>query len=717
MSGTERNDGRVDFGQSGRPRLPGRPAWVFVAFALAYGALSEFGMALRLPPGGVAAFWPAAGLAAATATFTARRQWTILGATLFTSCLLVNLRYNGLGVSVGFSAANTLEPFVLAWLYQEWYVRFRKRRTTTVARVPMMAVFAGIASSVAGALGATVLSLTSDTAFLIGWRTWIASDVTGIVLCLPIAANLRARSIRPHQTVEAFAACAALAATALVLVARSDGQAEISHSIYLLLPPLIWIAVRLGPRQTAIAGSVLGFAAVWATAEGYGPFATSGGQAGDHVLSVQLFLVTMMLSAMAVTRSVDDRRRAAERQLEVERTLAERELEVAQLASERERHELEAQLLHSQRLEALGRLAGGIAHDFNNLLGVIRNYASLALRQHAIDDAARDDLARIADAAARGSELTRRLLLFSRGDPESGGTADATAVAGDVVHLLSRSLGAGVELRFAAQNPAPARISAARLEQALVNLVLNAADALAGGGVIDVSVTCREGGVEVAVVDSGCGMTSHVRTHAFEPFFTTKAAGVGSGLGLSIVYGIVERAGGQVRIDSEPGRGTAVRIQLAAAGDAVEPVEAIAQTDTEGLVAVVDDDDDGRALMVRLLEAEGIEAVGYADAKALVAAMERSDRAPIAVVTDVVMPGTTGPELAARLWDRLPTLPVVFVSGFVPEGALDIEEVRATYLAKPFDGEALAAAVRSRLGGSGAAEVVEPAVERADAPG
>jgi signal transduction histidine kinase/CheY-like chemotaxis protein len=666
-------------------------------FAVAYAALSEFGMALRFPPGLVAAFWPAAGLAAAAATFTPRRQWPHLAAALFGSCLLVNLRYNSPGVSAGFSAANTIEPFVFAWLYQEWYLRWRLRRSTTVARIPMLAIFGLFACSVSGAIGAFVLYLDADASFLIGWRTWIASDVTGIILALPLAANWRARPVRRQQRIEMFAASATLAAIALVVVTRGDGHAEISHSIYALFPPLVWIAARIGPRQTAIAGSTLGFAAVWSTAKGYGPFVTLSGEPGDHVLSVQFFLVTLMLSAMAVARTVEDRRRAAERQLEVERALAEREMDVARLAGERERHELEAQLLHSQRLEALGRLAGGIAHDFNNLLGVIQNYASLAGRSRDLDPRVHADLVRIQDAASRGSELTRQLLLFSRGDPESGGTADAVAVTDAVVQLLARSLGSQVELRVSTSGHPLARISAARLEQALVNLVLNAADASGGDGTIDLRVSGpgSDDVVTVSVTDRGSGMPPDVAAQAFEPFFTTKPPGSASGLGLSIVYGIVERAGGHVDIDSELGRGTTVTLRLLAAPPGPCAPASVAPHDGDGIVAVVDDDPDALALTVRLLAAEGIEAVGYTSADALVAAL--GEGIPHAVVTDVVMPGGSGPDLARELWRRHPGLPVVFVSGYAPAGVVDVDERRATFLTKPFDGAQLADAVRSQL--------------------
>jgi CheY-like chemotaxis protein/nitrogen-specific signal transduction histidine kinase len=407
---------------------------------------------------------------------------------------------------------------------------------------------------------------------------------------------------------------------------------------------------------------------------------------------------------MSVARAVEDRRRANQRQLEIERALAERDRDLAALAAERERRDLEAQLLQSQRLEALGRLAGGVAHDFNNLLGVIRNYATLVGRSERLDADLRDDVMHIEHAAARGAELTRELLLFSRGDPEGGGAADAAAVARTVVRMLSRSLGSAIQLRLSVHGATTARISPARLEQALVNLVLNARDAVDGCGAVDVSVHGDAGLVTVSVIDRGCGMRPEVVARAFEPFFTTKGPGEGSGLGLSTVYGIVERAGGRVRIESIAGVGTTIRLELLAVpegsgldlggpvpGDAVDG-------DDEGVVAVVDDDPEVRALTVRMLEADGIDAVGFADGPTLLGAIERTGAVPRLVVTDLVMAEMDGIRLAQELWDRNPGLGVVFMSGYAPTALLDLDDPRASFLAKPFGPDELAESVRRRLG-------------------
>ena len=671
------------------------PWWAFPTLSLCYALLSELGIWLIVSPGMVVGYWPAAGLGAAAAVFCRRDQWKYLVVAMFVGCLLGDLRHDPFVANLGYAVAKCVESFGFAFMMQTWYVRWRTSHANTAIRIPAMFAFGLLACAVSGAGAVAVTSLTYGANYLEELRTWIAGDLTGIVVSMPIASHimLRTRRTRRMNAELVIAAAILLAVSALLVFGSAALQAGYVH--YLVLPPLIWIAIRIGPKETSVAVTLFGTAAIVVTSMGHGPW-TAGAGTAVELFAVQVFVVAISLTAMAVARNTEDRRMSTFRQVETERALSERELEVAALAADRERQRLESQLLHSQRLEALGRLAGGVAHDFNNLLGVIRNYASLVSRDPGLTPELRADVQHIEHAAGRGAELTRELLLFSRGDPEAGGTADAAVVARTVVRLMSRSLGAMIDLRLSVTETTFAKISAARLEQALINLVINASDAIGGSGAIDIVVSGQADRVSVSVADAGSGMSPEILERVFEPFFTTKGPGEGSGLGLSTVYGIIERAGGRVRIDSSPGRGTTVTLELLAADrSADEPCLVSVSHDDAGIVAVVDDDPDLRALTVRLLEAEGFDAVAFANGADLLAATARAGTAPRALVTDVVMPSLTGPQIAEQLWRRFPNLPVVFVSGYAPPDSLQVDEVRATFLAKPFDASQLAAAIRA----------------------
>jgi signal transduction histidine kinase len=224
--------------------------------------------------------------------------------------------------------------------------------------------------------------------------------------------------------------------------------------------------------------------------------------------------------------------------------------------------QLEAQLQQSRRLESVGKLAGGVAHDFNNLLAVILNYADFAI-EAATDEEQRRDLVELSKAATRGAELVRQLLAFSRRRPVDAVAVDLAEVVRDMEPMLRRTIGEDVDLRcWLSSELPPTVIDPGQVTQLLMNLTVNARDAMPGGGRLTIKATEAERGVELVVEDTGIGMSEETRVKAFDPFFTTKPPGSGTGLGLATVYGIVSQAGGTVSLDSEPGRGTRVVIQL-----------------------------------------------------------------------------------------------------------------------------------------------------------
>jgi signal transduction histidine kinase/CheY-like chemotaxis protein len=332
--------------------------------------------------------------------------------------------------------------------------------------------------------------------------------------------------------------------------------------------------------------------------------------------------------------------------------------------------EAEERLRQAQRLEAVGQLAGGIAHDFNNLLAVIITYAGF-VRDAVVDTPTADDVHEIDKAAHRAAELTQQLLMFSRRDAVRPSVVDARALVADRERLLRRTLSEDIELVVdLPDHPVHVRADAVELDQVVMNLVVNARDAMPLGGKLQVvmtEVTTRDGAtdVQLLVADNGSGMAPEVIEHAFEPFFTTKEVGRGTGLGLATVYGIVTRWGGEVRLSSTVGRGTLVTVQLPTCeGLACDEELAVPaqRRPRGGRVLLVEDEDGVRRATERILVEAGFDVVVATNGQE---AMDLfADQEVDVIVTDVVMPGgMSGPDLAEHARLQRPDLPVVLTSG------------------------------------------------------
>ena len=365
------------------------------------------------------------------------------------------------------------------------------------------------------------------------------------------------------------------------------------------------------------------------------------------------------------------------------------------------------ELERSQRLESLGSLAGGIAHDFNNLLAVIMNNAHLALAASQ-GRALQREIEEIKDAAERGAALTRQMLVFARSArPRASATIDVRREVRYAERLLRRAIGPAVRLDVAVWPELPhVMLEPGQLERILMNLVVNARDAMPRGGLVSIDVRQAEIAanetptlaagryVRIVVRDEGAGMSAEVQRRAFEPFFSTKPKGQGTGLGLSTVYGIVRRAGGHLGLASAPDAGTTVTIHLAAAEARSTEDESVsspvAKRGNGERVLVVDDDDSVRRVAARILREAGYSA----DEAALPsAAMSSAAEGVDLLVTDVVLPEMSGRELASRMREMYPDLPVLFVSGHAPGPA----EEDPALLAKPFTPDVLLARVREAL--------------------
>jgi PAS domain S-box-containing protein len=385
-----------------------------------------------------------------------------------------------------------------------------------------------------------------------------------------------------------------------------------------------------------------------------------------------------------------------------------------------ERRQLEAQLRQAQKMEAVGRLAGGVAHDFNNLLTAIGGYTRLLLDSLEAGDPRREDALQIEAAAGRAATLTGQLLAFTRGGMVQPSRLDLNAVVGDIGSLLRRLLGESIELQLALRASAPWVLAdRSQLEQVLVNLAVNARDAMPDGGSlriatedVDAGTAWRQGlpaggHVALTVTDTGTGIAEDLREQVFEPFFTTKSQGQGTGLGLATVYATVRQAGGRIRLQTESGRGTTFLILLpvaSPAGDeAAAPPAVVAERGAAAHVLVVEDEPAVRDLVARLLSSAGHRVSIAADADEALGVARAADPPIGLVLSDVVMPGRSGIQLARELRERWPDLRVVLMSGYTAE-PLEAADAGLVLLPKPFTADELLEHVRAALAPSAGAE-------------
>jgi signal transduction histidine kinase/ActR/RegA family two-component response regulator len=398
--------------------------------------------------------------------------------------------------------------------------------------------------------------------------------------------------------------------------------------------------------------------------------------------------------------------------------------ELSQAEGRRERSRLEQQFRQAQKMEAVGRLAGGVAHDFNNLLTVITGYAELLLAGRHGEAAQRTALEEIQRAAVRGGALTHQLLAFSRGQPFSPRTVPLNTLLVHMEKMLSRLIGEDIELiTVAAAEPANVRTDPGQLEQVVMNVVVNGRDAMPGGGKLIIetanaqvdqtyagpNVDLKPGSyVVLAISDTGMGMDPETLSHLFEPFFTTKGPGKGTGLGLATAYGIVKQSGGAISVYSEPGRGTTVKIYLpsaeAKAADVAEQAPAAALRGSETIL-VLEDEARVRKLVCEVLAGRGYQVLeAVRGEEAIRIAAEHHGRIHL-LLTDVVMPEMSGPQVLEQIRARHPSMKVLFMSGYTDEAMVHhgILDSGAPFLQKPFLPDALARKVREVLASAASA--------------
>jgi two-component system cell cycle sensor histidine kinase/response regulator CckA len=394
---------------------------------------------------------------------------------------------------------------------------------------------------------------------------------------------------------------------------------------------------------------------------------------------------------------------------------------VAVLADATELKSLEAQFVQSQKMQAVGQLAGGVAHDFNNLLTAIAGHTDLLLQRHENDDLDYADLHQIRQNANRAAGLVRQLLAFSRKQTLRPTVVRLTDALSETSHLLNRLLGEKHVLRMEhAEDLWPVKVDTRQFEQVVMNLVVNARDAMPGGGSVLVrtanerleretrrgrAVMARGDYVRIDVIDNGQGIAEDKIEQVFEPFFTTKKSGEGTGLGLSTVYGIVKQTGGFIFVESAPGQGATFTIYLPRHQSAEVEAEAApapaAQTDLTGdaHVLLIEDETSVRSFAARALKLRGYRVVEAASGEEALDILEDEALDIDIIVSDVVMPHMDGPTCVQKARVKRPDVKVIFMSGYAEDGLRrEMEGVGdCRFLAKPFSLTALTAKVKETL--------------------
>jgi two-component system cell cycle sensor histidine kinase/response regulator CckA len=406
-----------------------------------------------------------------------------------------------------------------------------------------------------------------------------------------------------------------------------------------------------------------------------------------------------------------------------------RQAEAGRVRAEDALRHSEEQLRQAQKMEAIGRLAGGVAHDFNNVLCVILSYGQLILADLRANDPLRADIEQIGKAAERAAGLTRQLLLFSRQQVVEPKVMDLRDVLTGMDHMLRRMLGEDVALSLVSGD-SPGRVKADRshIEQVILNLVVNARDAMPTGGQLSIETAnvvldddyiqthrpARTGPhVLLAVSDTGTGMSREVQARIFEPFFTTKETGKGTGLGLSTVFGIVQQSGGSIWVYSEPGRGTVFKVYLPRVEDELDvatPEITPATLRGRETILLVEDEEQVRAVAENVLRRQGYRVLSaQSPGEALLLSENEATRIDL-LLTDVVMPIMSGPDLAKRLALTRTRMKVLCMSGYTDDSIVrhGVLDTGIAYLQKPFTPASLLRKVRLVLEGDASRRSASP---------
>ena len=699
-------------------------ALVALLLAAAYAMTGMLGMQLAAAPGNVTPVWLPAGIALAGLITCGRGVWPGITLGSFVLNVLVFPSHSWLPTRVfgalAIAATSTAGLLLIYWLAQ------RSPRKNALARPSALVAFcgwvaAGCAVNATGGLFFT--ALLSDLpvgAFPSFWLTWWLGDAVGVLLLAPLA--LGEGTPRPHRPAE-WGATLALTLLACQVVFGAP-LIELGGSglplVWLVSLGLVWAGARLGGAAVSVHTVLLYALMSWGTLSGHGPFAPFHREVAMLLIDALLVVVIVTGQLLATLAALARGQQTAleEERASLEARVAERtsqlEASARSLVEEIEvRGKLAGRLVEAQKQEALGRLAGGIAHDFNNLLTVVSGEAELLRHQSGHHPDVQDSAGAILAAAHRAGELTRQLLAVARRQPTVPRHVDLQATLATNRRLLRPLFPENVTLDVICSEPCGVAMDPTMLDQIILNLAINARDAIVGGGQVKVEATQHtldgaaatalglESGkwVCLTMTDDGTGIPPEVLPRIFEPFFTTKAEGRGTGLGLSMVLGIANQSGGTVKVSSTQGR-TVFSVWLpasdgvAAAPLAPEPsLERRTGSRTPSTILVVEDEPLVRRTVVLALERAGHRIVTAGDGEEALAVLRQEGHGLQLVLSDVVMPRMGGVELARAL-RATHSLPILFMSGFHErQSELANEQV----LGKPFTSEQLLAAVERAL--------------------
>jgi signal transduction histidine kinase/ActR/RegA family two-component response regulator len=677
----------------------GRPAAFFIELCVigaAYYLLAKGGLALASLHPSATPIWPPTGFALAMVLLRGYRVWP----AIFLGALIANATTAGsLATSVAIGAGNALEGVVGAVLVN----RCSDGRHTfaTPAGIARFSLLSFVPTAMCATIGVGSLAVAGFADWAnVGsiWLTWWLGDLAGALVITPVLVLWVTGSSAWSRRDLAERAAVLAGACAVGLVAFSPLVEQTAHTAplgFLAVVPLLWSALRLAPRDTAAVALVLSCFAVWGTLAGGGPFARAN--LNDSFLLLLMFMIATTVPSLVLSADVAVRKRTDE-------DLRHAQAEAALLESQE-------RLAQAQKMEALGQLTGGIAHDFNNILMIVSGHAEM-LRRRVAEPKALRGVDAIERAIRRGENLTRQLLTFARRQPLSAAVVDLQERIEAVRDMLGSSLRGNIAL--VVNVPAetwPVEIDVAEFELALLNVAVNARDAMAEGGTLSLAarnvagVPGRTEGplagdcVELTLSDTGAGIPPDVLPRIFDPFFTTKAVGKGTGLGLSQVYGFVRQSGGAIAAKSELGRGTTIIMWLprsrAAKSPTPQPRETASPERAGGTILVVEDNPEVADVTMTLLDQLGYRVLRAENAAEALETLRGGARIDL-VFSDIVMPGgMNGIHLAQEVSEHHPAIRVLLTTGYSEMAAA--AETRYPILRKPFEVSGLERAVRDAM--------------------
>jgi signal transduction histidine kinase/CheY-like chemotaxis protein len=758
-----------------------------LVLAAVYFASARLGLALQFQDTQATPIWPPSGIAlAAVLLFGPRISGGVFLGAFLANLIDFYLKARAHGpvvppdlfrhmashphqvtVSAMIGAGNMLEAIAGAAFIRRYVPRLDLAEKIRGVLLFALATFlCCLIASTMGTVSFALASLVPPVLAPTMWFTWWLGDVAGILAFTPLLLVWSQLSFGEWRREPWLGIVASLLLVYVLGQILFDGWLDremtmVSRDVfhgwlnlkwfkaeaYIILPALLWCEVRFGRPVGTLAIAIVSLIALFGTLHGLGPFI--GDSQNEALLVLQGFVAIVALTLAVLGAALTERRRAFE-ELTQARALLERRVDertvdlhranealslqvrerndaLARLEKEIvERQRAEEILRQSQKIEAVGQLTGGIAHDFNNLLTIIMGQLDLLLRRlDKTSVGARDSAEAAMRGATRAAALVQRLLTFSRRQPLNPTNVDANELVSGMDDLVRRSIGEAIICEMAlAADLAPCHCDFNQLESALLNIVLNARDAMPQGGRLTITTAnvalagaeAEQAGLDpgayvmLAVSDEGHGMTPEIRNRAFEPFFTTKEVGKGSGLGLSMVYGFVKQSQGGVRIETEHAPGTTVKLYLPryaepAIANEPAPAPAAPARPSPRLVLVVEDDDAVRQYSMAALEVLGYRVMGAADGAA--ALDLRSSEPDIELLfTDIGLPGRDGPRLVEEARRLRPELKVLFTTGY-DRFSGNVAPGGDPILAKPFTTDALAREID---------RVLSPAFERRSAP-